>query len=387
MALMSLGQFEEASVCYRKALAISPDKASFHRNLISIGAQAAEPAEVERLIKLLDQPGLPVVERIEAGFALGKLLDNGDRFDEAFAYFAQANTLLKQRPAAADEVFHADRLHRVVDRMIQGFTPGFFADRHEWGKASELPIFIVGMPRSGTTLIEQVAASHPAVYGAGELTDIGRIAVERASGENRATAQGWDAEAIAKASRAHLQHLRSLDSAALRIIDKMPGNVFHLGLIAVLFPAARVIFCRRDARDTCLSCYFQRFANSGHRYTYDLADCGRQWLETDRLINHWVQVLPVRMLEIQYEEMVADQEGQRRRLIDFLGLPWDPACLEFHRTQRPVMTASVWQVRQPIYTRSVGRWKHYERHLGPLLDVLASKEWVAHSLSSGGQVS
>jgi hypothetical protein len=119
--------------------------------------------------------------------------------------------------------------------------------------------------------------------------------------------------------------------------------------------------------------YFQRFANIRHRYTYDLADCGRQWLETDRLIDHWLKVLPLRMLEIHYEAVVADQEGQSRRLLDFLGLPWDPACLEFHRTQRPVMTASVWQVRQPIYSRSVGRWRHYERHLGPLLDVLASR--------------
>jgi hypothetical protein len=151
----------------------------------------------------------------------------------------------------------------------------------------------------------------------------------------------------------------------------MPANVFHLGLIALLFPNARVIFCRRDARDTCLSCFFKKFVKNNLLFSYGLADCGRQYVETQRLASHWLKVLPLKMLEMHYETMVADQEGQSRRLIDFLGLPWDAACLEFHRTQRPVMTASAWQVRQPIYTESVGRWRHYQRHLGPLLEVLA----------------
>jgi len=372
MTLQSSGLFDEAVDCFRRALAISPDRASFHRSLITLGAQEADPAEVQRLGALLGQVDLPLKERIEAGFALGKLLDDAGRFDEAFPCFARANALLKQTPAAADQPFDGEKLHQVVDRIIEGSTPQFFAHRRHWGQASELPVFIVGMPRSGTTLIEQIAASHPAVFGAGELTDIGRIAADLASEESRVAEQGWDAESIAKASHAHIERLRSLDGHAVRISDKMPGNVFHLGLIAVLFPAAQVIFCRRDARDTCLSCYFHRFGNNRHRYTFDLADCARQCLETDRLVDHWLKVLPQRMLEIQYEAMVADQEGQSRRLIEFLGLPWDPACLEFHRTRRPVMTASVWQVRQPIYSRSVGRWRHYERHLAPLLDALAS---------------
>ncbi len=311
---------------------------------------------------------------MEAGFALGKLLDDADRFDEAFPCFVQANALLKQLPAAADEAFDGDKLRRTVDQLIQGFTPRFFAARRQWVAASELPVFIVGMPRSGTTLVEQIAASHPAVFGAGELRDIGGIARTLAADEaGRLTAKSWDAQAIARASAAHLEQLRSLGGAAVRVTDKMPGNVFHLGLIATLFPQARVIFCRRDARDTCLSCYFQRFAHNRLRFTFDLADCGRQYLETERLTAHWLKTLPLPMLELHYEELIADQEGQSRRLIDFLGLPWDPVCLEFHRTQRAVVTASVWQVRQPIYNRSVGRWRHYERHLGPLLDVLAGR--------------
>jgi tetratricopeptide (TPR) repeat protein len=380
VVLRSLGRFEEASDCFRRALAICPDRAAFHRNLISIGVQEADPVEVERLRRLLKQPGLALQERAAAGFALGKLLDDAARFDEAFACFARANALLKQTPAAAHDPFDGAQLRRGVDRMIQSFTPSFFAQRRSWGEASERPVFIVGLPRSGTTLVEQIAASHPAVFGAGELTDIGQIAVGLSPREGSATGQGWDAGSIARAAGAHLQRLRSLDGAAARVIDKMPGNVYHLGLIAVLFPAARVIFCRRDARDTCLSCYFQWFAGTAHPYTYDLADCGRYYLETDRLMAHWLRVLPLRMLEIHYEALVADQEGQSRRLLDFLGLPWHPACLEFHRAQRPVLTASDWQVRQPMYRRSVGRWRHYARHLRPLLEVLAG--WPSNATAS-----
>ncbi len=191
-------------------------------------------------------------------------------------------------------------------------------------------------------------------------------------GDPAAPAHHWHAEAVSQAAAAYLERMRALGGSAARVTDKMPGNVLQLGLIAVLFPAARVILCRRDPRDTCLSCYFQWFPSRGLLYTYDLADCSRQYLETERLIAHWRAVLPLRMLEIQYEELVADQEGQSRRLIEFLGLPWDPACLRFHQTRRTVATASVWQVRQPIYTRSVGRWRHYQRHLGPLLDVVAT---------------
>jgi hypothetical protein len=155
------------------------------------------------------------------------------------------------------------------------------------------------------------------------------------------------------------------------VIDKMPDNVLWLGVIASLFPNARIVICRRDLRDVCLSCYFQNFV-AGLPWSNDLADCAIRAVETERLIQHWLAVLPVPVLELQYEAMVADPEGQSRRLIDFLGLPWDPACLAFHKTERQVLTASLWQVRQPLYTSSVGRWRHYRRHLGPLLKRLGS---------------
>ena len=175
---------------------------------------------------------------------------------------------------------------------------------------------------------------------------------------------------VRRAADAHLERLSGLSGGADRVIDKLPDNIFMLGVIATLYPAARIIFCRRDPRDIGVSCFFQKFSAGLLTFSYDLADCGRRIRETERLGAHWRRVLPLRWLDIQYESLVADLEGESRRLIEYLGLAWEPACLDFHRTMRTVQTASSWQVRQPLYHRSVGRWRHYERHLGPLLQEL-----------------
>lgn len=372
-ASLSLGKLDDAATFFRRAMELSQNDALFHKNLVSImGGQKPDRSRLEPLTALVEREDLPVPNRIGAAFALGKLLDDDDRFDEAFARYAQANSLFREWRAEAGDRFDVEQVRRGVDRSIETFSTEFFARRRAWGTESELPVFIVGMPRSGTTLVEQICASHPAVFGADELADIARLAVALSKGADGDPTRNWDSRRIAQAAEAYLEHLRLLGRGAQRVTDKMPGNVFQLGLIAALFPRARVILCRRDPRDTCLSCYFQWFPSSRLLYTYDLADCGRQVLETERITSHWLKVLPLRMLEVQYEELVADQEGQSRRLIEFLGLPWDPACLQFHKTKRTVTTASVWQVRQPMYSRSVGRWRNYERHLGPLLEVLGS---------------
>ena len=374
-ASLAVGQVDEAAECFRRSMEIGQNEKRSHKNLVSImDQQKTDPARVQQFADLLDHGNLPLPHRIGAAFALGKVLDDADRFDDAFARYAQANSLFRQWRAESGNRFDAQAVQRRVDYLIQTFTPEFFRQRRSWGNSSEVPVFIVGMPRSGTTLVEQIAATHPAVFGADELPDISRLAAAMARGGPAAPAQAWDARRIAQAGEAYLEHLRLLGPGAVRVTDKMPGNVFELGLISVLFPRARVIFCRRDPRDICLSCYFQWFPSSRLLYTYDLADCARQYLETERITSHWLKVLPQRMLEVRYEELVADQESQSRRLIEFLGLPWDPACLEFHKTKRTVTTASVWQVRQPIYNRSVGRWRNYERHLSPLLNLLNSEK-------------
>jgi tetratricopeptide (TPR) repeat protein len=369
-ALQSQGEFDEAAKCFRKILEIWPDSVHARIELAAASRQKAGPVEIEPLSNLLNQRDLSLEQRIEVEFALGTALDGAERFEEAFGHFETANLLGKQERALVGDRFDPNEFHAKVDQLIEIFTPEFFEKRRGWGERSELPVFVVGMPRSGTTLVQQIAAGHPQVHGAGELQAISQIATELGGADLHAAVAGWSQELLKKAANRHLDCLRALNSSASRVIDKMPGNVRFLGLIALLFPSARVILCRRDPRDTCLSCYFQPFGRGNLAFSSDLTDCGHHQLENDRLMVHWLRVLPLATLEIQYESVVADLEGQSHRLIDFLGLPWDPACLEFHRAQTTVLTASVWQVRQPIYSRSVGRWRHYERHLGPLLESL-----------------
>jgi tetratricopeptide (TPR) repeat protein len=364
---LALGRFDEAVEAFRRALATDPDLADAYRNLATCRLLSADDPEMARIAALAGRADLPIEERTAAGFAIAKVLDDADRYEEAFAAYDSANRLYRAARAAAGDRFDAADLARNIDRSIADFTPAFFAAAGGWGNPSELPVFIVGLPRSGTSLVEQIAASHSRVFGAGELRNIGEAAAELGPID-----APWAQTAVRRVADAHLERLSGLGRGADRVIDKMPDNIFMLGVIATLYPAARIIFCRRDPRDTGVSCFFQKFSAGLLTFSYDLADCGRRVRETERLAAHWHRVLPLRWLDIQYESLVADLEGESRRLIEFLGLSWEPACLDFHRTMRAVQTASSWQVRQPVYRRSVGRWRHYERHLGPLLTELAS---------------
>jgi tetratricopeptide (TPR) repeat protein len=373
--LLVRGRLDEALACYRRAVAIDPDLAEAHEAL-AYGGQSADEAQLRHLGALLADPDRPAMDRIAAGFAAGVFLDHAERYDESFDRFAAANALQRQLLAEAGEPFDPDAFAGDVDRVIARCTPALFSAAAGWGNRSELPVFILGMPRSGTSLIEQILASHSQVFGGGERRDIFRVAeAVLAQNRDRPLAE-WDMDLARKLADQHIANLQVLAGGALRATDKMPDNVLHLGSIAVLFPAARIIFCRRDRRDTSLSCFFQRFGE-GNAFAYDLADCGRRFLEIERLAEHWRRVLPLSMLTVDYEALIADPEGESRRLIDFLGLDWEPACLEFHRSGRPVFSASLWQVRQPVFGRSVGRWRHYARHLQPLFDALGQSRDAA----------
>jgi len=361
VALSHVGQFAEAADCARQILLLEAGATQAYSLMASVGA-GVTLEEMSRLTASLDDLQISIRDRAKLAFALGKMLDDADRFDEAFAHFDRGNALVRQMRSAAGARYNPYEFARRVDESIALFTLEFFAHTRDWGEPSQLPIFIVGMPRSGTSLVEQIAASHPDVYGAGEMRDIGNIAKSLSSTKGRPGP-------IKDAAHRHLAHLQSLGGFASRVTDKMPANVERLGLIATLFPSARIIFCRRDPRDTCVSCFFQNFIG-GNLFSFDLAHCGRHHVQTDRLIAHWQKVLPLPMLEVQYDQLVADLESQSRRIIGFLDLPWNPACLSFHKTDRTTQTISAWQVRQPIYTRSVGRWRNYERHLGPLFQAL-----------------
>ncbi len=367
--LRALGRFDEARSCLKHALDLDPELPDAYAGLAILGERADGGAQLQRLRTLLVGPQYPADVRIDAGFALGMLLDNADRYDEAFPCFAQANALYHEAQTASGESHDQAALRRRVDGLIASCTPELYAMVEDSANRSELPVFIVGMPRSGTSLVEQIAATHSRVSGAGELPDLSRIAGMVENHGRGRREEEMDPDFARRLADAYLERLKSLGNGAERVIDKMPDNILQLGLAAVLFPGARVIFCRRDSRDTCLSCYFCRF-DQPIPWAYDLAECGLRALEIERLAEHWRRALPLRMLTVDYEALVADLEGESRRLIEFLGLDWEPACLDFYKTERPVLTASGWQVRQPLFTRSIGRWRKYKRHLGPLLEAL-----------------
>lgn len=364
------GRFGEAEACYRRALQIKPDFAGAHYRLASVGKVKAGDENLAALIALEKtvQSGatpLPDKDAISLHFALGKSYDDIGDYEKAFPHFLEG-CRLKRTTFAYDP----DRTARHFDSIMRNFdaaTPG----RLRGGDPSHLPIFILGMPRSGTTLIEQIVSSHPAVHGAGELPDLMTIVQRDIAGAafpdslrvlDQAQLAAWGAEYVAG--------LQRRAPSALRITDKMPANFFAVGLIHLMLPNARIIHVNRNPLDTCLSCFTTLF-NRKNEHTYDLAELGRYYADYARLMEHWRKVLPEgAFLDVRYEDVVADQEAQARRIIEYCGLGWDTACLDFHRNERAVSTASLAQVRQPIYRSSVERWRHYEKFLGPLREAL-----------------
>jgi hypothetical protein len=265
-------------------------------------------------------------------------------------------------------------LTQRIDRVIGRFDTAFVQQVARYASATELPVFVVGMPRSGTSLVEQILASHPAVIGTGELNfwDAAFRELQDAEGAGQGASDAVLAARIRGTAGSYLGLLPPLGEAVQRVVDKMPANFLYLGLIHSLFPKARMIHMRRNPLDTCLSMYFQNFAGMGG-YANDLDNLAHYYGQYVRITDHWRAVLPSNaLLEIPYEALVADQEGWTRRMLDFVGLPWDPACLDFQNTERVVITASKWQVRQKIQSASAGRWRHYEPWLGPLKDALTA---------------
>ena len=370
ICLNAVGQFDEAARSFHRALAIDPTAAIAYRGLMVVGRHAAGPAVRDRLLALLARSDLTDDQRIDAGFALGDWFDQAGDYDAAFGHYAAANALARQVMHAKGHRFDAMALHQEVDRLIATFTPAFFAAARDWGNPSALPIFAVGMPRSGSTLVEQILASHPAVVARGESRDLERIA-RRLTLENPERAErDWSATGAQRQADAHIARLAAFAGGAARVVDKMPDNVFRLGLAAALFPQSRMLLCLRDPRDTCLSCFFQPFADP-QVFSTDLLDCARRAREVQRLMAHWQSVLPVPVLDV---DVCIPGAGAERgdpsagRLISVC--PGIRRAWTFHRTDRPILTASSWQVRQPLYTGAIGRWRNYAAHLGGMLAIL-----------------
>ncbi len=371
VALNQLGRFEESRQTIAALRARLPDSVATIMMKANDGATRLEPEEITRAKAYVDQRPDDSGDFVSTNlcFVLGKEFARAGAHDQAFHYFARGNQARDR-----EHLYAQDKDREKLRADIEAYTPALFERLAGFGDPSTRPVFIVGMPRSGTTLTEQILASHPDVAGAGELRALGKVALgmREALGDLLPYPQcmGELTREVARSmTDQYLSALAEVDPNTARVTDKMPDNFAHLGLIAALFPRARIIHCRRDPRDTCLSIYCQNFVDF-HPYFYDLGKLAQYYRLYRGWMAHWRRVLPIPMLEIDYEETVADQEGVSRRLLAYCGLDWDEGVLAFHETERAVKTASVWQVRQPIYDRSVGRWRSYERHLGPLLEGL-----------------
>ena len=367
------GKLDEARTAFAAAIKARPGFVESHYNLSSLKTYTLDDPHLAMLEAVHAQRELLTPHaRIRYDFALGKALDDIGQYDRAFAAYDEGNriqhSLLPMDEARADE---------LLDAILNTFTPEFFKERERWTGAKprdKTPIFIVGMPRSGTTLLEQILCSHKSVFGAGELTDLNEVITE-ATGANAdqsfvSGVVNLTKEQIKKIGDKYLERVWKLSPESKYITDKMPANYFYLGLIHLALPNAKIIHAMRDPMDSCFSC-FSRLFNDTMEFAYDQGTLGRYYRRYITLMRHWHKVLPEgSILDLAYEDMVADTEQQARRVLKFVGLPWDDKCLEFYKNDRLVKTASVAQVRKPIYKTSVARWKDFARHLQPLLALV-----------------
>jgi len=365
VALIGLGRMKEAEEILRKNIAQGVMTASSYRLLAESQKFSEEPAELAAILTMLRKPGLEKRDRMNLHVAAGKICNDIGRYSEAIDHYRQSRT---------STGYDIDAFRQRVDTLVHSFTPSTLSSKAGLGDQSEVPVFVVGMPRSGTTLAEQICASHPAVFGAGEIAKLGAVLglsgyALLPTGKIQKPPQALTGAEAKKLSREYLDFIRSLSPDASRIVNKMPHNFQYIGMISLLWPNARIIHCTRDPIDNCVSCFMNSF-NDRHAYNTDFTSLGLYYREYHRLMQHWNALLPGKIYECNYETMIADQEGETRRLIDFLGLPWDDACLRFYENERTVTTHSRWQVRQPIYKSSVKRWKKYGDKIQPLIDAL-----------------
>ncbi|MGI9304929.1 MAG: tetratricopeptide repeat-containing sulfotransferase family protein, partial [Gammaproteobacteria bacterium] len=370
-ALMDQGEIENARPCFVKAIDLDPRFARAYENLVRSRRFTVDDQDIiQRLHAGVEMPGTADESLVIFHFALGKIYDDCADYDTAFHHYRLGNELVKKSTP-----FDWQGSERTIANTIATFSADFLASRNGFGHESDRPIFIVGMPRSGSTLVEQIISAHPHVRGAGELTYLADMTATIPGLLNTDTPYPECAELLDRAqvhalAEQYLVHFESPSADIRRVTDKLPGNFLHLGLIALMFPDSRIVHCRRDPMDVGLSIYFQRFATR-HDYAYDLVDIGTYYRQYQLLMEHWRNMPLPRMMEVDYEQLVAELESCSRRLIDFCGLAWDDRCLNYHQSQRTVRTASNWQVRQPLYSRSVRRWRHYESHLTALSETLA----------------
>ena len=352
------GRFDEAEAVFKHVIEIDPKMPGAWAAIVGLRKMTAADGEWLKNAAVVANSGLHPLAEANVRFAIGKYCDDVGDFDQAFENYKRGNELAK---SGAPDYERQERT-RLVDDMIRVYSRDAISKIQGSGSDSAKPVFIVGMPRSGTSLAEQILASTPGAHGAGELMFWESLV----AGDKGIRQHILSEPQRSRAAEAYLSTIESRSVQSLRIIDKAVANSEFLGIIYSVFPKGRVIYMRRDPIDTCLSCYFQQFLG-GLSYTFDLSDLAHYYREHRRLMEHWREVLPPSfILEVPYEGLVAEQEAWSRKMLEFIGLAWDDRCIEFYKNTRPVATASAWQVRQRIYKSSVARWRNYEKFIGPL---------------------
>lgn len=367
-ALSTQGELDEAVSRYRHAQRLRPDTPDAYSAMAFLIRAEGDDETMRAMRTFLQREDLSTKQRADLHFALGKGYEELKDYERAFEEYDEGNRLKRE---TID--YDVESVRAFFEQIQTVFDSGFFDQRREWGLASNRPIFIVGMPRSGTTLTEQILAAHSRVSGGGELGYLEHTMFTMcpglAHGGYPDGCRDLAREDFIRIAERYLERIELYSNDRTHVTNKLPNNYIYIGMIKILFTGARVVHCRRDPVDTCLSCYKQSFVGDIN-FSYNLRELGRYYQLYEELMAHWHRVLPGYVLDVRYEDLIADQEGQTRRILNFCELPWEDACMRFNEGNRAVKTASLTQVRRPLYSSSINRWKVYEKQLAPLLEAL-----------------
>jgi tetratricopeptide (TPR) repeat protein len=367
--LKTIGRQQESIDAYRKCIRNHPAYGEAYWSLANLKTFEFDQEEVKVMQRMIGDENLADEPKVNFFLSLGKHFENEKDYDRAFEHYSRGNDLRRE-----NEVYDPVQTQVVHDRIIEVFSKEFLQEREGWGDPDPSPILVVGLPRSGSTLIEQILASHSMVEGTMELPDLSRVIAELTKRSPRRVeypeaVEKIDKDAARAMGEAYLQSTMRYRTGKAYFIDKMPNNFSSVGLLQLILPDAKVIDARRHPLDSCLGSYKQLFFK-GQSFTYEQFELGHYYLQYRRIMEHWREVLPGKVLDVHYEQMVLDQENQTRRLLEYCGLPWEDQCLRFYETERAINTASSEQVRQPIYTKALNFWRNYESHLGELIETL-----------------
>jgi len=368
-ACRTFGDQDAAIAAFRRCIEVNPLHAEAYWSLANMKTFRFEDHEVEAMLALLGDERIPPEGQVQLNNALGLEFDGRKEYDKAFAFIDQGNRL-RRGQEFYDRVENEER----ADLTIEAYSQRFLDENAGYGDPDPAPIFIVGLPRSGSTLLEQILSSHSLVDGTHELAELGKIirANEKLTGPGLRyplSIENIETDGFTRLGSEYIASTRRFRGERPFFTDKNPNNFAHVGLLHLILPNAKIINAKRHPLDSCFGSYKQLFAQ-GQPFTYDLVELGEYYLQYQRLMDHWHDVLPGKVLDVQYEDIVQDLESQVRRILDYCDLNWEAACLRYHETRRSVRTASSEQVRQPIYTSSINSWRHYESHLGTLIETL-----------------